>query len=84
VNRESRITNHGASRLPAVALLLILLGGCAQTRVNEYSLFKYGEEDNAALVVAKTAGNVVPWTMLAAGAVLVVPVFIAAKCGYER
>ncbi|HEX7897708.1 MAG TPA: hypothetical protein VF950_08095 [Planctomycetota bacterium] len=70
-------------RILACALSLLLLGGCAAKDVNEYSLFKYQEEDGAPLVVAKTAGNVVPWTMLAAGAILVIPVTIAALFHYE-
>ena len=71
-------------RLLAAALATpLLLGGCAAKDVNEYSVFKYGPEDGVPLTAAKTLGNIVPWTMLAAGTALVVPVTIAALCRYQ-
>lgn len=70
-------------RALGIALGLALLAGCARETVNDYSLFKYKASDGTALQAAKTAGNLVPWTMLAAGAILVVPVAIAALCNYQ-
>ena len=44
----------------------LFLSGCTYRQVNDVSVFKYRQSDDASRVVLKTAGNIVPWTLQAA------------------
>jgi len=87
------LKNHGSGgptlirrkKILAVGLALALFcGGCTQKEVNKISLFKYAMDDPVPLVAAKTVGNLVPWTMLSIGILLVFPACLAAAVGYKR
>jgi outer membrane lipoprotein SlyB len=69
-------------KIALVIASMLPLSSCTYQQVNDVSLFKYRKSDDVADVAMKTAGNIVPWTLEAAAAGVVVGTVGAVILGF--